>query len=56
MNVNYREQVGSIVLDDGKFFMDLATFKKSFLYFLIQYYRDHYHVSYYERLNDEGTL
>jgi len=33
--VDYREQVPYYNQDDGKFFIDLETFKESFLYFLV---------------------
>jgi hypothetical protein len=42
--------------DDGLFFIDLETFKSSFLYFLIQYYRAGWKVSYYEVLDDDSSL
>jgi hypothetical protein len=43
-------------LDDGKFFVDITTFKEYFLYFLIQYHRDHFKVSYFDKQGDEGEL
>lgn len=42
--------------DDGRFFMDIDTFKNSFLYFLVQYNRDNFQVSYYDMRNDVGAL
>ena len=38
------------------FFIDIETFKNHFLYFLIQFYRDDYVVSYYDKKNDDSRL
>lgn len=54
--VDYKEQVPYYDLDDGKFFIDMDTFKESFLYFLVQYYRPGWIVSFYEQLDDDSTL
>ena len=43
-------------LDDGNFFIDIETFKNHFLYFLIQFHRDDYVVSYYDKKNDDSRL
>ena len=56
VGVDYKQQVPFVKGDDGLFFIDIETFKSSFLYFLVQYYRDDYVVSYYEQLNDDGKL
>ena len=52
----YKKQVPWADLDDGRFFIDIDTFRDFFLYFLIQFHRDHYEVSYYDRQNDDGSL
>lgn len=54
--VSYKKQVPYVDNDDGIFFIDIESFKSSFLYFLVQFYRDDYKVSYYEQLNDDGKL
>lgn len=56
VGVDYKSQVPFIQGDDGIFFIDIESFKSSFLYFLVQYYNDDFTVSYYENLNDDGTL
>lgn len=56
VDTDFREQVPYYDQDDGKFFIDLETFKESFLYFLVQYYRPGWKVSYYEQLNDDSSL
>ena len=38
------------------FFVDIKSFKEYFLYFLVQFHRDNYVVSYYDRTNDDSTL
>jgi len=53
---DFREQVPYYDQDDGKFFIDLTTFKQSFLYFLVQYYRPGWKVSYFEQLDDDSSL
>jgi hypothetical protein len=52
----YKEQVPWKDLDDGMFFTDVKSFKEYFLYFLVQFHRDNYVVSYYDRTNDDSTL
>ena len=42
--------------DEGKFFIDIESFKNCFLYFLIQYHRHDYVVSYYDRSNDDSSI
>ena len=54
--VDYKTQVPYYAQDDGKFFIDIANFKKSFLYFLVQYYRHDWQISFYEVLNDDSSL
>jgi hypothetical protein len=56
VGVDYKSQVPFIQGDDGIFFIDIDSFKASFLYFLVQYYNDDFTVSYYENLNDDGGL
>jgi hypothetical protein len=54
---HYKDQVPYTQRDDGKFFMDIESFKNCFLYFLIQYHRHDYITSYYDKQNDdEGKL
>lgn len=53
---NYKSQAPWEDLDDGKFFIDISTFKEYFLYFLIQYHRDDFKVSYFDKRDDEGQL
>ena len=48
IETDFREQVPFDNLDDGKFFIDLKTFKESFLYFLVQYHRHGWQVSFFE--------
>ena len=52
------QEVGAVWadLDEGKFFIDIETFKQYFLYFLIQYHRDNFKVSFYDRRDDDGSL
>jgi len=42
--------------NDGKFFIDIVTFKASSLYFVIQFYRSDFQTSFYDRRGDDGTL
>lgn len=53
---NYKAQAPWKDLDDGKFFIDIDTFKSSFLYFLVQYHRDNFKVSYYDKVGDDSSL
>ena len=57
VGVDYRTQVNYVKnSQDGLFFIDINTFQASFLYFCISYYHDDWPVSYFERLNDDGSL
>lgn len=38
------------------FFMDIETFKNSFLYFVCSFYRIDNKVNYFDRAGDEGQL
>jgi hypothetical protein len=43
-------------LNDGMFFMDIQTFKDSFLYFVVTMYQKDWVSSYYYLQNDDGSL
>jgi len=53
---DFRTQVPYENKDQGVFFIDMDTFKASFLYFLVQYHRADWVVNYYEVLEDDGRL
>jgi hypothetical protein len=41
--------------NDGYFFMQVEDFMIGFNYFQVNFYRDNWRTSYYEKLNDDGT-
>ena len=51
----YQAQVPFANANDGYFFIDPSSFITSFSYFQVNYLRDSFQTSYYERLNDDGT-
>jgi hypothetical protein len=53
---HFKKQVPWSEVDDGRFFIDIDSFKTFFLYFLVQFHRDNYVVSYYDRTNDDSSL
>ena len=52
----YKAQVPYSNSNDGYFFMDVNDFVISFYYFQINYYRDDWKLSYYDRQSDDGSL
>jgi hypothetical protein len=56
VGVDYRTQVPYHNLNDGMFFMDIQTFKDSFLYFVVTMYHKDWVNSYYFQENDDGKL
>lgn len=53
---NYKRQVPFDDQDDGKFFIDIDSFKANFLYCVVQMHRENFHVSYYDKQDDNGAL
>ena len=51
----YKSQVPYSNANDGYFFMDILDLVNSYYYFTINYHRDAWKTSYYERTSDDGS-